>query len=71
MDLINNVKEPFFKVGQTVLVKHGKTWYPAKIIKIEYVWCFSHNELFQDQICWDWPGWNDEIVYEDEIVHLV
>ena len=70
MDLDTKVKVPLFNVGQQVLVKHGKSWYPAKITRIEYVLCSSHHEMFQYLIRWDWPGWNDDFVFEDEIVHL-
>ena len=66
MDTTTN--PPLFKVGQRVMVFHGTTWYPAIVLKIEIVFCFPPDEIYEYLIRWDWPGWADVVVQEEDIM---
>ena len=58
---------PSYHVGQVVQVRHGRAWYMATIVNIDYAWAFP-PEVYVYTICWEWGGWPNQDVYEEDIL---
>eukprot|EP00957_Ditylum_brightwellii_P015861 1194419-Ditylum_brightwellii.AAC.1 len=57
-----------FHVGQRIMVLHGSTLCNATILAIEILFAFPSDEVHQYRICWEWPGWPDDDVMEEDIM---
>eukprot|EP00957_Ditylum_brightwellii_P085517 6504603-Ditylum_brightwellii.AAC.1 len=66
----NTTNPPLFQVGQHVMVFHDTTWYPTRILAIDIIFCFPTNEIYEYLICWEWLGWEDIVVLEEDIMMI-
>eukprot|EP00957_Ditylum_brightwellii_P032645 2474660-Ditylum_brightwellii.AAC.1 len=66
-----NVNPPLFTFGDCAMVFHCTAWYHAKILAIYYAFCFPPDKIHQYKICWKWAGWADQVINEEDTMHLV